>query len=267
MCSESLTLAGGEEAILFVHGLASTPLELKYLAAKAHEAGYSAYVPYFKTFGYTQDRDHFNAMLWQDWYEEVRNVYLGLTKKHSKVHLCGLCAGGNLSLEIAAQNHEAVTGCTVILSPTIYYDGWGVYWISFLFPLVDALGSLKKKFSYKETHPYGVKNETLRKVIQRAMKKDKVSASGGHEIPFHGISQERKLIKANKESIKKITSPLLIIHSLYDETTSIKSAQYIEQGTKHVVSRVTLKDSYHMISIDNEKEVVAKEMLIFIKNH
>ena len=65
-----------------------------------------------------------------------------------------------------------------------------------------------------------------------------------------------------------MTAPALVIHAIDDETVSPQSADYVVKhiGSK-VVRKVLLDDSYHMITLDNEREYVAREMELFLAEH
>jgi carboxylesterase len=68
--------------------------------------------------------------------------------------------------------------------------------------------------------------------------------------------------------LDKITCQTLVVHAREDELTSLRSATYlVEQigGRKHAgrARMVVLEDSYHMICVDNDREIVAKNVLEF----
>jgi carboxylesterase len=50
-----------------------------------------------------------------------------------------------------------------------------------------------------------------------------------------------------------------------DDLTSIKNPDYIEEKIRsNIVRKIILEDSYHMITIDNQKDRVAEERLNFL---
>jgi len=69
-----------------------------------------------------------------------------------------------------------------------------------------------------------------------------------------------------KRELPQIKTPALILHSSEDDTASVKNADYLERyiGADYV-HKVLLTDCYHMITIDNQKDRVAEEIIAFIK--
>jgi carboxylesterase len=65
-----------------------------------------------------------------------------------------------------------------------------------------------------------------------------------------------------------VNVPTLILHALEDDVASIKNANYIEKniGT-HLVRKVILEDTYHMLPLDNQKYRVAEETISFFKQN
>src|SRR4029077_9873841 len=61
-----------------------------------------------------------------------------------------------------------------------------------------------------------------------------------------------------------VNAPALVIHAKEDDVASLKSAEFVldKIGSKDV-HFVLLHDSYHMVTLDNEREVVADETVRF----
>jgi carboxylesterase len=78
------------------------------------------------------------------------------------------------------------------------------------------------------------------------------------------IHEAELLIKAVKKSLPKVISPALIMHAVEDDVSSPRSAEFV---AKHIGSRtvetILLHNSYHMLTIDNEREKVAAETIRF----
>ena len=71
------------------------------------------------------------------------------------------------------------------------------------------------------------------------------------------------------KGLHKIEAHTLVIHAREDELTSLRSADYLVEkinGKKRAgkARMVVLEDSYHMICVDNDKEIVARNVLEFI---
>ena len=77
-----------------------------------------------------------------------------------------------------------------------------------------------------------------------------------------------------RKDLHKIEASTLVIHAREDDLTSLNSANYVIRHINGVgraskkgqtkARMVVLEDSYHMVCVDNDKEVVAKNVLEFI---
>jgi len=98
------------------------------------------------------------------------------------------------------------------------------------------------------------------------MKLDHISESGAETITLASLKEGRKCIAATLSNIGDIDSPTLIMHAVDDESVHIRSAERVfDQIRIHQKEFVYLGDSYHMITIDNERETVHQETTRFLK--
>jgi carboxylesterase len=95
------------------------------------------------------------------------------------------------------------------------------------------------------------------------MKNDSIAYT---KTPAANIHELFKLTNHVKKELPAITTPALILHSNEDDLTSLKNPDYVEEkiGSK-VVRKIILDDSYHMMTIDNQKDRVAEETIRFFK--
>lgn len=259
--TKHINLVKGEHAVLLIHGLSGTPLEMQYVARMLHKAGFSVRAPHFSGYGYGEGT---STRKWQEWHKEVAEHFDDLKQKYRTVSVCGLCIGAVLALNLAAERKDEVAGLS-LLATTLYFDGWSIPWYRFLLPF-GYYTPFRYFYSYREREPYGLKNEQLRAWIAREMTEKSTSAAGSAHIPMSGIFQTDKLIREVKKNVSRITAPALIIHSLEDDTSTIRSADFVE---KHIgsnkVRKIFLDDSYHMLTMDNQKHIVAEETIRFFK--
>jgi len=126
---------------------------------------------------------------------------------------------------------------------------------------------LRRFYRYKERYPYGLKNETLRKWVVREMKAatSTTSASG---FSAEGLFQTQRLISTVRKTLDKVRCPTLIIHAKDDDVASQRSADLVESRISSAVKKkIILGNSYHVVTLDNEKEVVAAETIDFFNNN
>ena len=257
-----LRLISGEHAVLLLHGLSSSPLELRFIARRLHEQGFSVHAPHIATYGDPRERG-FN---WQDWVECVEKEFETLRRNYRSVAVGGLCIGAVLALELAAQKGDKVS-CLSLLSTTLAYDGWAMPWYRFLLPYAFHT-PLRRTYSYPERYPYGVKNASLRRRIATSMQQSEMSEAGSTSISMDHAYNALQLIKAVRPLLNKVTSPALVVHAIDDETVSPQSAEYLIKNIgSNSIRKVLLNNSYHMVTIDNDREQVANEMASFIAEY
>lgn len=258
--SQEIFLSGGAHAVLLIHGLTGSPFEMKYLARKLNKAGFTVYVPCLA--GHGSSVKELKATGWQDWYASSLKAFRKLKDGYETVSVSGLCMGALLALRLASEFNEEVNSVS-LLSTTLFYDGWSLPWYKFLLPLM-YYPPFKYFYSYRESPPYGIKNERLREAYLQWMRSGAVAYDS---IPSESMRELNKLSKAAMKSMERVTSPVIILHSAEDDLASSKNADYVEAHVRSGrVKKVLVPDSYHMITIDNQKDFVVKETVEFFKS-
>lgn len=263
MAAGSISLKGGERAVLLLHGLYSNALELHFLARRLHKAGHTVQVPHLP--GYSLSAQSFAHAhgSWENWLHAASEALEELLGRHERVAVGGLCVGADLALMLAARFGKRIDRL-MLLSTTLYYDGWSLPWYKFLLPIAyyTPLGRL---YAYREREPFGLKNEQMRRLVARQMEQTGISTAGASRLRSSGLYQTHRLIRAVKKALPGVSNPALIIHAAEDDVSSLKSMRRLQAdiGSKEIECLV-LRDSYHMVSLDNEKELVADRMIAFL---
>jgi|SRR5450830_14813 len=264
---KSIELPGGRHAVLALHGLMGNPLEMQFIGKKLQQAGYTVEIPLIPGYGYTSgQKDDYRSTRSEKWYEEVQARFDDLKRRHETVSIVGLCIGAVLGLRLAAERPDDVAAIS-LLATTLYYDGWSIPKYRFLLPLAYYT-PLRYRYAYKERYPFGLKNENLRKWIEREMKVTTSSAAGASRLSAEGIFQAHRLIKKVRKTLDQVRCPTLIIHAEEDDVATPRSANLVESRISSTVKKkIILKNSYHIITLDNEKETVAAETVDFFNNN
>jgi len=246
--------------VVLFHGLCSTPLEVTFLAANLRKEGYVVEIPSFA--GYAFGSDCSSA---EDW-EKLAIDYVTRIQEEKpdhKISIGGVSMGAVLAMAVA-EHLDHLHGL-ILLSPTLIIDGWAVPWYRFLIPLGIALG-LGNKIKYPEQEPYGVKNPQIRAYIRRQLEKQQTSAAGGASFTLNHLYQGDRLCKRVRNRLGQITASTLIVHAIDDEVATTRNVDLIIEGIESTNKRVIyLGNSYHMITIDNERETVDFEILSFLE--
>ena len=243
-------------AVVLLPGLCGSELEMGAIPRLLKQSNHTYTIPRIK--GYSA---HTGLTGYQEWIDSVDQFVTDLSQTHRSISIAGLSMGATLALAVAEQNSKVHS--LVILSPVFLFDGWSVPWYNPFLALLYKIGI--RNWHFKEREPFGVKNVELRRHIRKAVMANTVSELGAAHLPAVHLYQSLELIKATKKDLSSITADTLIIHAIDDETASPKNPEIIMNRISSETCRmIWLGNSYHMITVDNEREVVANEVNNFI---
>lgn len=252
---------GGPTAILLIHGLTGTPTELKIVAKGLSKAGFSVYG--VQLAGHCGNEADLLATGWQDWLESALAAFDRIRSRHETVFVGGLSMGALLSLLVASHRPGRVSGC-ILYSPTMFYDGWSIPRISVALHAAILLG-FGRFLRFRENFPYGVKDDRLRARIQAAMEAGQSEEAGLLHMPGRSLGQLLRLIRDLKRRLPAIRTPALVLHAREDDVTSIRNAAYIAAHIGGAVEKILLDDSYHLITLDRERDLVIDHTIGFLR--
>lgn len=255
--AEDIRLQAGPHCILMLHGLGAGPLEMIRLAQEAHREGFSVWVP--SVDGYCFGTEVQN---WQHWKTQVQSHYWAARETYETVSLVGVSMGATLAMLLAES--ESPDAC-VFLATALGYDGWAVPWYRFLLKW-SAWIPWSNRYTYRESEPFGVKNEQTRAMVKRMLELNQLSEVGAASLSLAQLQQGMALIEHVRRHLSDIQAPTLFIHAIDDESVHVRNAEYAYQRIATEDKRfVYLGDSYHMVTADNERETVHAQTLRFIK--
>jgi carboxylesterase len=256
--SESLSSEGGDHAVLLIHGLSSSPLEMRFLARALERNGFAICTPTFDGYSAGLPEREMEA-----WLKAVIREFDELASRYAHVSICGLSIGATLALALV--RHRPAAQAVVLLSVTLAYDGWAIPWYQFLLGLLYYT-PMRARWRYREGSPFGLRNEALRAKIARAMQKDAFSEVGPATISLPALHEASRLAKSVRGFVRDIKNDCLIIHAIDDETANPNNARFVSSHIGSAFLRsIYLDDSYHMIASDNEREIVAREVGLFLR--
>ena len=253
---ETLYQGNSGHAVVLLPGLCGSELEMGAIPRLLKQSNHTYTIPRIK--GYSA---HTGLTGYQEWIDSVDQYVTDLSQTHTSISIAGLSMGATLALAVAEQNSKVHS--LVILSPVFLFDGWSVPWYYPFLALLYKFGI--RNWHFKEREPFGVKNVELRRHIRKAVMANTVSELGAAHLPAVHLYQSLELVKATKKDLNSITADTLIIHAIDDETASPKNPEIImDRISSETCRMIWLGNSYHMITVDNEREVVANEVNNFI---
>lgn len=257
---QTLHYKGDQRGILLFHGLSSSPLELQYLARGLSRAGYTVKVPVMDGYTHGLMTQSHTA---EDWVAAAVAELKQFQTECESVVIGGLCLGAILSLRVAELCSQDLGG-VMALSTAFHYDGWGNPWYTPLLPLARYV-PISQRIRIREREPFGVKDERMRAWIAKQMRDSGDSDAGAASLRVRDILQARNLIAMTRRGLPRIDCPTLLIHAKEDECSTPRSSIEVAEAVQsRRIRMVLLQDSYHMISIDREKDLVLNEMKQFL---
>ncbi len=248
-------LQGGRNGVLLIHGLTGTPAEMRFVAKGLHRRGYTVYA--MQLAGHCGTVDELLATGWRDWTASVRDAAQHLSTQVDRLFVGGLSMGALLALNYALEQPEMVDGLA-LYGTTFRYDGWAVPAIgrlSFLLPWVVPLG-IGTKRSFTEVFPYGLRDERMRQRIVGAMFGEDSSAAGLPGNPWPSLAELYRLARHVRARLHQVRAPALVVHATEDDVASLRNARILLDNLGGACELLELPNSYHMVTLDGERERV-----------
>jgi carboxylesterase len=256
----TLFYPGNHVGVLLIHGLGGTPIELKSLARGIASKGST--VLCCQLAGHCGTEADLLSTGWHDWLKSAEDALERLEKTCSTILVGGLSMGAILGLRLAAKHPKRVHGLT-LFAPTLWYDGWAIPWYA---SLLRTFFLIPFAFRYKftEREPYGIKDEHIRAIVAGAMLSGKSGEAGCAHTPAQSIRQLWKLVDVVKTELSSIKSPALVVHAREDDISALSNAIYLQRRLGGLVECMVLDDSYHLVTIDRQRHMVADRSHDFI---
>jgi carboxylesterase len=253
-------LPGGRLGVLLIHGLGGTPTELRFIAQSLARCGHTVLCSQLA--GHCGTPEELRRSTWQEWDASVQEAHDRLRETCDVIVAGGLSMGGILALQLAQKRPEAVHGL-LLYAPTLALDGWSMPWYSRALPYVRGLPT-GLDFELAEREPYGLKDERVRALVLSSMQSGDSGQAGVFNTPMRSFAQFNKLVAVVKRDLGKVRQPALIVHPRDDDMASLKNAHYLQAHLGGLVDSVILDDSYHMVTLDQQRQIVAERSAGFV---
>ncbi|MBY0454291.1 MAG: alpha/beta hydrolase [Burkholderiaceae bacterium] len=253
-----------EVGVLLLHGLCSTPDELLPVQQALRRAGYAVYEPCIAGYSFDPTAVHQQARPYTEWLAAITEQISAMRRDHARTVLVGISAGAALALGAAIRCTQQVDGL-VLMSTTLVSDGWGISRFQWLLPLA-LYTPLGRWWQYRERPPYGVKNERVRAWIERELQQRRISSAGCAVLGIGHLREHDRLRRYVRRNLGRVTCrEVLAIHAREDEVASLVNLDLLARGLgPRSLRTVVLENSYHMISIDNDRPQVVRETVAFV---
>ena len=257
-------LRGGRSGVLLIHGLTGTPTEMRFVGNGLNRAGFS--VLGMQLAGHCGDEADLLATGWRDWYASVIDAAARMREQVDHLFVAGLSMGSVLALKLAIEHPDKVDGLG-LYGTTFFHDGWAtppIGRLAFLLPLLTRAGIGRDRIS-AETEPYGIKDERIRNRIAGAMLSGDSQAAGLVVFPWPALAEFQRLSLHVRRRIGRVRVPCLIAHSSNDDVASLRNVRIVQRGVRAPVETLLLDNSYHMITVDQDRGRLIEQSSAFFQ--
>ncbi|HLK88199.1 MAG TPA: alpha/beta fold hydrolase [Candidatus Binataceae bacterium] len=238
---------GACASVLLIHGLGGTPFEMRFLGERL--AASRLRVCGVRLAGHAGISEELGATTCEQWYASVVEGFDRLRRFGDPVVVAGLSMGAVLAARLAADRGSEIAG-VVMLAPAFFLPLWirgPLKVLRTLGPLVDRVYLRGKGSDISDDHARAVH-------------------PSARLMPLSSVFELLKLSAAVRPRLAQITQPVLIIHGRHDHTCPMR--RNVDFLMKHLGSRekraAILEESFHVITVDSEKERVACEVTTFV---
>ena len=241
---------GDSVSALLIHGLTGTPYEMRYVGEQLAARGVR--VRGVRLAGHADTPEALGAAAYDNWYESVVNGLEELRHYGEPIVVVGLSMGAVLSARLAADQGESISGL-VMLAPAFFLP---VSTTLVLKSLRGVLGSL-----IDSIYLYNPRDSDIHDAAARSVH------PSVHLMPLSAPLKLLDLSTLVRPMLPKITQPALVIHARRDHTCPMRrNLTYVMRHLGSVEKRaIELGESYHVITVDSEKDFVAGEVTEFVE--
>jgi carboxylesterase len=239
--AEPFFLPGNDIGVLLSHGFTGTTQSMRYLGEALNRRGYTVSAPRLKGHGITP------AAMAQsragDWIASIEDALPELRARCSKIFIGGLSMGGTLTLYMAGKHPDVFVGAFPI-NAVIHLDS-------------ADLAGLAFDRGAPVTVP-GIGSDV----------KDPASPELAYsEVPVACFKELYALVGVTRDLASRIKCPTLVLQSHDDHVVPPANGRTIASlvGSSRV-ELVWLDNSYHVATIDYDKDRIVEETHRFIKS-
>jgi carboxylesterase len=239
--AEPFFFEGNEIGVLVSHGFTGTTQSMYFLGETlARQGGFTVMGPRLK--GHGTHPDDMAASTAEDWVHSLEDAMEILQKRCKKLFITGLSMGGTLTLYMSAMYPQIFEGA-VPINGAIFLNNPGFASLAFgrgLPPTVPGVGSdIKQPGIVELAYPV---------------------------VPVPAVRHLYALMGATRDLLPSVQCPTLIFQSREDHVVHPQNAPFIYD---HIGSDqkelVWMENSYHVATLDNDKEMIAARTLEFIR--
>ncbi len=236
--AEPLSTPGGPNGALVLHGFTGSPQSMRSLAQALAAAGFAVELPRLP--GHGTSVEDMVTTGWADWSSAAESAYEKLAANCERVVVAGLSMGGTLTVWLASR-HPEIAGIVVINGMI-------------------------------EPAPPELRNILDMMVTQGVAEVPGIGSDiarpGTGEVAYDRVPIACTMSLMNqladlKADLGAVASPVLIFTSIEDHVVPTVSSDTLAAGVSGPVERITLERSYHVATLDYDRELIERETVAF----
>lgn len=238
--AEPFRFEGNEIGVLVSHGFTGTTQSVRPLGEALAAEGFTVAGPRLAGHG-TSMEDHARSTA-RDWISSIEQDLAWLEERASAVFFTGLSMGGMFSLYFGATRPDLIRGIAPI-NACVFLDNPDLARIVFdpqAPPTVPGVGS-------------DIKAEGVEELVYP-------------EVPVPPLESFMAIMRVTDDLLPAITAPALVVQSLEDHVVPPENGPYIlDRLGSADKDLIRLENSYHVATLDNDKDLIAERTIRFIR--
>ena len=232
---------GDRVGVLFCHGFTGSPWSLREWAQATAAAGHQVSLPRLP--GHGTSWQELNVTGWRDWYAAAERAFLELRATCDVVFIAGLSMGCALALRLAEKHPEQVAGLVLVNPAVMGYPKMRAV------PVLHHLRASAKSIGSDIAEP-GVQERAYERT------------------PLKAANSMMRMWVDVRSCLDLVSCPLLVFRSAVDHVVPAASTAFVlsHVSSDEITERV-LERSYHVATMDRDKEQIFTESLQFFAEH
>ena len=239
--AEPFFYPGNDIGVLVCHRFTGTTQSMRPLGQQLAVAGYTVVGP--RLAGHGISPQAMAKTTASDWIASVDEALASLRKTCSQVFMTGLSMGGTLTLYTAAKHADVIKGA-IPINATVRINS-------------ADLAGLALDPNAPATVPGIGSDIKAPGVVELAYK----------EVPVAALRQIYSLVGVTHDLLPRISCPTLVIQSREDHVVEPSNGpRIVKRIGASRVNLLWLDHSYHVATLDNDKDLIAQQTVAFIRS-
>lgn len=248
--ADPFEFAGDHRGVLCVHGFTGSPFEMRFLGEKLAARGFTVVGPALA--GHDgADPAALDRTTWRDWLGTAEGELARLRARCRSVAVVGMSLGGLLALHLARHRGAELAAIASLGAPL-----WLPRWVELAVPLVAAAARVARRLAL--VPKLGGGSDVRDPDMRRKNPALKV-------FPVHALGSLLDFTRVVRAEVAGVTVPTFVAHGRHDHTAPPAcAAELVRRLGARDVKSVMLERSYHVVTIDVERDLLAEELGRFL---